>query len=242
MKFQHPCTPSSDVCKVHPHQTQLSASTYNQPSSLDASEPLRKWICGIDSKTFWFGVTLTIVTILVTTGAGVAGSLAVRRQHQWYVRTNPWLDVLGKDCKKSRLEPSIPTAATTTTTTTVTPSNASPQASTSAPSPSSDCSSLGSRYKAQGYANQLFDISCRTDYPGSDMEGLFVLTFEACIEACASYNQMFQFHTNTTCGGVSFDPTMTLSEGGDFWLKSGQTNLTSHPKTQTHSAKTSESG
>ncbi|KAI8623865.1 hypothetical protein F5Y19DRAFT_344725 [Xylariaceae sp. FL1651] len=68
------------------------------------------------------------------------------------------------------------------------------------PGPTSSCSQQGSGtvFLSQ---NSAFDLQCGQILNGKDLEQQFQMTFEACLAACS---------TNTTCGGVSFDPQQDI--------------------------------
>ena len=50
----------------------------------------------------------------------------------------------------------------------------------------------------------LFDLHCHTDYPGSDMLGVYVFRFTDCIEACASWNSR-RDGSSPQCLAVAYD-------------------------------------
>lgn len=103
----------------------------------------------------------------------------------------------------------------------------------------SDCTSLASPYTPPtsilglSTSNDSFNIHCDTDYmyASADFMSFLAFTFEACIVACASYNQRVPtLHPNSTCYGVNYNLGANEDQGPNCFLK-GLQNLapTSRP-------------
>ena len=111
--------------------------------------------------------------------------------------------------------------------------NLSSTASPACPSPSNtttvatdNCHNMGTRYESQ-YSNANFTVECGLDYAGNDMMGVYVYTFEDCIESCASYNARIISQSQLKCARVSYDKTFehSLKVGNCFWKASGLTQI-----------------
>ena len=103
-------------------------------------------------------------------------------------------------------------------------SDASSTCSAPSQTPSSDCNKLAKTYSALSNGNQTFNIECETEHYSDDLVGIYVYTFEACIEACAQYNAHIDTHPNSTCFAVTFNLGQTFDgSAGNCWLKSAQT-------------------
>ena len=92
--------------------------------------------------------------------------------------------------------------------------------------PTSNCLSLGSTYTS-AQTGSLLDVHCGTNYPFSDMLGVYVFQFTDCMEACASWNK-FRETTSPQCLAIVFDnepyANSESSGMGNCWLKnSGNT-------------------
>ena len=89
--------------------------------------------------------------------------------------------------------------------------------------PTTSCTRLSSPYTASpSGVNAQFNLDCKTDYPNSNLVGIFVYTFEDCIEACASYNLRQTLHPNSTCWAVGYRVDFLYREpggGGICFLK-----------------------
>ena len=83
---------------------------------------------------------------------------------------------------------------------------------------SSDCTNIKSPYKAANSSNVFFNLHCSTDFPGSDLTGVYAYSFEECMNTCATYNDIRtdEGSQGVPCYGVSFDPTMTILAGNCF--------------------------
>ena len=85
-----------------------------------------------------------------------------------------------------------------------------------------DCSTLSSTYTA--FSDTQFEIHCNTDYTSTakNLLAVYVIQFEDCINACASYN-MGSDHPNSSCLIVSYNlgiPRGTvLHQDGNCFLK-----------------------
>ena len=95
--------------------------------------------------------------------------------------------------------------------------------------PSSDCVNMTSPYTAYA-GNVQFDLRCASDYVGGDMVGIFVFTFQWCMEACADYNVRMKGQ-NLTCQGVSYNLDENSVRGSPLplqncWLKADGVKLT----------------
>ena len=71
--------------------------------------------------------------------------------------------------------------------------------------PTSDCDKIDKPYVSTIGIHTEFDVFCESDLGGTDWMGVYVYSFEDCIQACASFN----FHqtnngTANTCFGVAF--------------------------------------
>ena len=104
------------------------------------------------------------------------------------------------------------------------PSNSVAILNTTCP-PSTNCSALSSPYTA--FTNAQFSIQCKIDYdlPDTLLFAVYVLQFEDCINACASYNEGFN-HANSTCYSASYTIGVSraaaiggLYRGGNCWLR-----------------------
>ncbi|KAL8826306.1 MAG: hypothetical protein Q9191_003877 [Dirinaria sp. TL-2023a] len=105
-----------------------------------------------------------------------------------------------------------------------------------------DAMGTGSTYTS-AWTGSPFTVHCDTDYPGSDMLGIWVFTFADCIEACASWN--FR-HDSPQCYAVSYDYSnegaFTEQGGmGNCFLK-GSGSIPANVKNVTSSAQASFSG
>ncbi|KAL8820710.1 MAG: hypothetical protein Q9223_001133 [Gallowayella weberi] len=70
--------------------------------------------------------------------------------------------------------------------------------------PTTNCTDIGDNKKYVAAFTQMpFIVHCDTDYPGSDMLGIWTFTFADCIEACASWNSHHM--TTQRCYSVSYD-------------------------------------
>ncbi|CAF9925287.1 MAG: hypothetical protein HETSPECPRED_005796 [Heterodermia speciosa] len=79
-----------------------------------------------------------------------------------------------------------------------------------------------------------FTIHCKTDYPGSDMLGVWVFTFADCMEACATYNVL---RKTPPCYAVTYKfGTSDTEQGGqgNCWLKESD-NVAARSKNTTDS-------
>ena len=71
--------------------------------------------------------------------------------------------------------------------------------------PTSDCDKIDKRYVSTIGIHTEFDVFCESDLDGNDWMGVFVYSFEDCIEACASFNyHQTNNGTGNTCFGVAF--------------------------------------
>ncbi|KAL8793009.1 MAG: hypothetical protein Q9195_004413 [Heterodermia aff. obscurata] len=84
--------------------------------------------------------------------------------------------------------------------------------------PSSSCSSLGPTYTST-VNDTKFTTQCETWYQGSDILGVYVHTFGACMDACASFNEYEYMHNGSRCYSVTYDATNENTGKGNCWLK-----------------------
>ena len=69
----------------------------------------------------------------------------------------------------------------------------------------------------------IFNVHCDTDYPNSDMLGVYVFTFADCMEACSSWNSHNTAQDSQQCHAVAYDTGPRAypeySGAGNCWLK-----------------------
>ncbi|KAI4229834.1 MAG: hypothetical protein L6R40_008044 [Gallowayella cf. fulva] len=143
-------------------------------------------------------IALAIMTALAILAAALGGSISVKRQneiHSLRDQLNSTRTAFEKFQTDSANQP--------------THSNTSSSLPTSQPAklsdiqPTTNCTDIGDNKKyISSYTQMPFTVHCETDYPGSDMLGIWAFTFADCIEACASWNG----HQNSPrCYSVSYD-------------------------------------
>ena len=84
--------------------------------------------------------------------------------------------------------------------------------------PTSSCSSLSAPYTSS-INSARFAPHCRTWYRGNNLLGVYVYTFEACMDVCASYNSYDYMHNSSRCYSVTYDAVKTNTGDGNCWLK-----------------------
>ncbi|KAL8762747.1 MAG: hypothetical protein Q9184_001287 [Pyrenodesmia sp. 2 TL-2023] len=100
---------------------------------------------------------------------------------------------------------------------------------------------MGSQYTS-ALTHASFAIHCETDYPNSDLLGVWMFKFADCIETCASWNYR---RNSPSCIAVSYDISGRLTEEGGqgncFLKGSGDVQAYSKDATSTASANLSGS-
>ena len=83
---------------------------------------------------------------------------------------------------------------------------------------------MASPYTSNHYGI-AYDIVCDVNYDLSDLLGVYVNSFEACIEACSSY-RAHTVGSNFTCGASSYTPDLDpVHYDGNCYLKYGEAKL-----------------
>lgn len=100
--------------------------------------------------------------------------------------------------------------------------------------PTSSCSTFNSSYTS-AVNSATFTLWCGTWYRGNDLLGVYVYTFEACMDACASFNSYDYMHNATRCYSVTYDAVKKNTGNGNCWLKA-RPNLTATMRNVTDSA------
>lgn len=100
--------------------------------------------------------------------------------------------------------------------------------------PTSSCSTFNTSYTS-AVNSATFTPRCRTWYRGNDLLGVYVYTFEACMDACASFNSYDYIHNASRCYSVTYDAVKQNTGNGNCWLKS-RPNITAIAKNATDSA------
>ncbi|KAL8968690.1 MAG: hypothetical protein Q9183_002343 [Haloplaca sp. 2 TL-2023] len=160
-------------------------------------------------------IALALTTILAAVAAGVGGSIAAKRGDQIFALK----ELLNKMKDQSGLPAGTESQYANSTSSS---SNASMLESNA--KPTSNCTALGGTC-VSAWTENRFDVQCGLDYTGSDMLGVWVITFAECMEACASWN----YHAdNPRCYSVSYD----ISNQGDFVQNSGLGNCFFKSKTE----------
>ncbi|KAL8799898.1 MAG: hypothetical protein Q9182_005555 [Xanthomendoza sp. 2 TL-2023] len=125
------------------------------------------------------------MTALATVAAAVGGSMAVKRQ-------NDITKLQGQlNSTRAAFEKYLAGSANKHPNST---SNSSAvvdrqPAKVSDVTPTTNCTDIGDKKKIRRCLYpDAFIVHCATDYPGSDMLGIWTFTFADCIEACASWN------------------------------------------------------
>ncbi len=86
------------------------------------------------------------------------------------------------------------------------------------PTPTFNCIPSAT-YTAQ-ITDFVFTSRCGTDYAGQDLLGLYMYSFDDCIEACANWNEQAAGR-NASCRAISYDTTMSLPVGNCFLKPAG---------------------
>ena len=84
--------------------------------------------------------------------------------------------------------------------------------------PTSSCSTLNTSYTS-AVNSATFVPRCGTWYRGNDLLGVYVYTFEACMDACASFNSYDYIHNASRCYSVTYDAVKKNTGNGNCWLK-----------------------
>lgn len=155
----------------------------------------------------------------------------------------------GTELQRCELGNDVEASNTTNPSSNRSPTSSPTSTSTSSPSitslqPTTNCSAMGtgSTY-VSAWTKTPFTVHCNTDYPGSDILGIWMFTFADCIEACASWN----YHQDSPqCYAVSYDYSnegeFTEQGGmGNCFLK-GSGNVVANVKNVTSSAQANFSG
>ncbi|KAL8790921.1 MAG: hypothetical protein Q9213_000346 [Squamulea squamosa] len=174
------------------------------PMALPARSPSKKLpiVLGLS-------VALAIMTILAIVAAAVGGSTAVKRQND----ISHLREQLRNNTEAYRKYITDSANSSNTNTSNANPVPNHQPAKLSDVKPTDNCTAIGDKeiYVA-AFTKMRFTVHCETDYPGSDMLGIWVFTFADCMEACASWND----HKNTpSCHAV------TYNYGDDFTEESG---------------------
>jgi hypothetical protein len=199
----------------------------------------KKRIAGLHPHTFWFIVIITFIVIAAGIGGGVGGAIAV--QNSKYVLPHALSNIKGfvdehRDKNEAQAQSGQANVA-----------DAPPPSGTNPPSdtvvPSSTYSTVpGSLYTPVPPSQvQVIDNSCpdgdlksydgirftckeKTEVKDRDITGLVAYTLQACIDACAKYNE---FRPSSgggeNCGGVvlasSLAHSYATTQGANCWLK-----------------------
>ncbi|KAL8752726.1 MAG: hypothetical protein Q9199_005542 [Rusavskia elegans] len=172
---------------------------------------------------------LAIVTILAIVAAAVVGSTAIQRQNdidslrQQLEDSTDALKRYMKDSANSSNITSLP-------------------AKLSDIKPASNCSEIGDKKTyVSAFQKMPFTVHCDTDYPGSDILGIWMFNFADCMEACASWNA---FRNSPQCYSVSYDISDAFAEeaGVEYCFFKGNRNIQARRKTVTSSADAQLSG
>lgn len=100
--------------------------------------------------------------------------------------------------------------------------------------PTSSCSRLSSSYTSPSNDTK-FTAQCETWYQGNNILGVYVYTFEACMDACASFNVYNYMHNGSRCYSVTYDAAKENSGRGNCWLKA-MPNIAATARNATDSA------
>ena len=164
--------------------------------------------------TLILSVALALVTVLAIVAAAVGGSLAAKNANRYRTLLQDFHHEPKADEASRNPTAAHPSAASIAPD----PNNSSPIGNTTASSPTDDCTKLPSTYISSIDNQTSFHVSCNTSYRNHNILGVFVYSFEDCIEACASFNH-FQ-SSNTTCLGLTFDLRRPRQGGkGNCYLK-----------------------
>lgn len=98
----------------------------------------------------------------------------------------------------------------------------------------SSCSKSKNTYTS-AVNSTTFSTHCHTWFQGYNLLGVYVYTFEACIDACASFNSYIYMHNTSRCYSVTYDAAKEDSGRGNCWLKAVP-NIVATPKDATDSA------
>lgn len=227
-------------------QPTAAPDTHTQTGSQESVQKNGE-VCRLKRRTVYLFVALTGALIAAIVAAVVGGVIAARRQSTIAEYVSPYLPNSPSTCMlnknnslRNQLEQaptSPPTLGTPTSSNSTCPSGAtstpefrdSPFNSatvTTLPSalrPVSSCRRLaaGSVIYTVPYSTLFFEVHCNgafTSYQyGPDIMGIYLYTFEDCINACAKYNDLPRWHLNSTCYAVTYysEP----EEGANCWLK-----------------------
>ncbi|KAL9586587.1 MAG: hypothetical protein Q9203_003805 [Teloschistes exilis] len=80
-----------------------------------------------------------------------------------------------------------------------------------------------------------FSTHCHTWFQGHNLLGVYVYTFEACMDACASFNSYGYMHNASRCHSVTYDAAKEDAGRGNCWLKA-LPNIAATSKDATDSA------
>ncbi|KAL8720403.1 MAG: hypothetical protein Q9225_002723 [Loekoesia sp. 1 TL-2023] len=205
----------------------------------------------MQQRAFWkspvllLSIALAIVTILAAIAAGVGGSIAVQRKNE-IDNLRSSLDKatqsLGYENGTSGSNTGSAGSNNLSTCTNTSSSDTASVSSITDLQPTTNCTAIGdgNRY-VSAWTKATFTVHCATDYPGSDVLGIWTFTFADCIEACASWNK----HQNSPqCYAVTYDIgdrfTEERGEGNCFLKESG--SITAEEKNVTSSAQANFSG
>ena len=100
--------------------------------------------------------------------------------------------------------------------------------------PTTSCTGLNATYTSTINTAE-FTAQCGTWFQGNNLLGVYVHTFEACMDACASYNSYDYMHNSSRCYSVTYDAEKENSGKGNCWLKARQ-NLPPTARKATDSA------
>ena len=85
----------------------------------------------------------------------------------------------------------------------------------------SSCQNLTSPYTSRHHGI-IYDIVCDVNYDLSDLLGIYVNSFEACIDACSSFRANTA-HSNSSCGAITYTPDVDSAKyDGNCYLKDQQ--------------------
>ena len=188
-------------------------AAYSFPPPASKPTGSRRTLCGIDIRI------LGLIAFLIFAVFGLAIVSGVEGVRVSSYSKGPTCDFgninspssISTSISMSKSFMSISSGSTQVSTTSVPPSNTvTSGASAPTATPATDGGCKGPNYSANGtfyqtYNSERFQIFCSIDYPGvSNMLGVISPSFEACMEACGSWNNLILESNAIPCSGVVF--------------------------------------
>ncbi|KAL1844366.1 hypothetical protein VTJ49DRAFT_45 [Mycothermus thermophilus] len=226
----------------------------SQPGLEVVRGPEERRILGLTVRKFWIVVCILVLILAAGIAGGVAGGMAAQRQSNSSSSAAATNAAAGDDDPPSETATSSSSPSPTIDTNSADPAASPPTRTTSSvrggasPAPTDDgCPDIDdSTYqprdafgnaaplKALGGKAQQFVVRCDTNWPSGakygnpgiqDIMKLYLPSLEACIDACAVYNQKYEANLaegfGETAAGLCRAVTVVKAAGEYCYLKNG---------------------